>query len=191
MLSRITDWTDRSTCVLFGDGAGAVLLERTDAPASGEGKRGIISSILGSQGSGAQELICLRGGTRHPFKAGETIDKPIHLYMNGRAVYTFAVKAFTDTIEALLEKEGLTLDQVKKIIPHQANMRIIQAAAKRLSIPEDKFFMNIEEYANTSNATIPLALDDYNRTGELKRGDVIMTVGFGGGLTFAGNLIVW
>jgi len=191
VLSRITDWTDRSTCVLFGDGAGAVLIERTDAPASGEGKRGIIASILGSQGSGAQELICLRGGSRHPFKAGETIDKPIHLYMNGRAVYTFAVKAFTDTIEALLEKEGLTLDQVKKIIPHQANMRIIQAAAKRLSIPEDKFFMNIEEYANTSNATIPLALDDYNRTGELKRGDVIMTVGFGGGLTFAGNLIVW
>lgn len=190
-LSRITDWEDRATCVLFGDAAGAAILERTEAPSVGPEARGIIHSILGSDGSGATELMCERGGTRNPFKAGETIEKPTHIYMNGRAVYNFAVKAFTDTMEQLLEETGHTLSQVKKIIPHQANMRIIQAAAKRLKISEDMFFMNIEKYANTSNATIPVALDEYARTGELQKGDLIMTVGFGGGLTYAGNLIVW
>ncbi len=190
-LTKITDWTDRQSCVLFGDAAGAVILEKTDAPARGPGRRGVIRSILGSDGSGYTELLCKRGGTRNPFRAGEVIDKPIHIYMNGRSVYTFAVKAFADTIERLVEAEGITLDDVKKIIPHQANLRIIQAASKRLGIPEDKFFMNIEKFANTSNATIPLALDEYHSTGDLKRGDLIMTVGFGGGLTYAGNLIVW
>jgi 3-oxoacyl-[acyl-carrier-protein] synthase-3 len=190
-LSIITDWSDRQTCVLFGDGSGAVIVERTDAPTEGAGKRGLIRSILRSDGSGAKHLICERGGTRNPFKAGETIDKPINLYMNGRAVYTFAVKAFTDIMEQLLEEEGITMADIKKVIPHQANMRIIQAAAKRLGISEDKFFMNIEEYANTSTATIPIALDEYVRTGDLKKGDIIMTVGFGGGLTYGGNLIVW
>ncbi len=191
VLTKITDWTDRGTCVLFGDAAGAAILEKTDAPSTGAGRRGIIRTILGSDGSGAKELMCERGGTRNPFKKGETIEKPITLYMNGRAVYNFAVKAFTDTIENLLEAEGITMADVKKIIPHQANMRIIQAAAKRLGFSEDKFFMNIEKYANTSNATIPVALDEYARSGDLERGDLIMTVGFGGGLTYAGNLIVW
>ena len=101
------------------------------------------------------------------------------------------MRAFTDTIQDLLDLEGLSVDDVKKIIPHQANMRIIRAAARRLKIPEDKFFMNIEKYANTSNATIPVALDEYARSGDLLRGDLIMTVGFGGGLTYAGNLMVW
>lgn len=190
-LTRITNWEDRGTCVLFGDAAGAVILERTDAPAIGQGKRGIIRSILKAQGSGAQELKCERGGTRNPFVKGETIDQPIHIYMNGRAVYTFAVKAFTDIMEQLLQEEGITMNDVKKVIPHQANERIIQAAAKRLAIPEDKFFMNIERYANTSGATIPVALDEYARTGDLKKGDLIMMVGFGGGLTYGGNLVVW
>lgn len=190
-LSRITDWTDRGSCVLFGDGAGAVVLERTDAPQTGPGRRGLIHSILGSDGSGAEFLICRRGGSREPFKAGETVDKPIHLEMNGRAVYNFAVKAITDTMEKLLADEGLTMDDVARIIPHQANERIIQAAAKRLGVSEDKFFMNIAEYANTSTATIPVALDELANTGTLKKGDIIMTVGFGAGLTYGGNLIVW
>jgi 3-oxoacyl-[acyl-carrier-protein] synthase-3 len=191
VLTKITDWSDRGTCVLFGDGAGAAILEKTEAPVSGPGRKGIIRSILGSDGSGARELMCERGGTRSPFKKGETLDKGISIYMNGRAVYNFAVKAFTDTIERLLEDEGLKIGDVKKIIPHQANMRIIQAAAKRLGVSEDTFFMNIEKYANTSNATIAIALDEYARSGDLNRGDLIMTVGFGGGLTYAGNLIVW
>lgn len=191
LLTKITNWEDRGTCVLFGDAAGAALVERTDAPVTGEAKRGLIQSVLRAQGSGAQELKCDRGGTRNPYKDGETVDKATHIYMNGRAVYTFAVKAFTDVMQELLDREGITMDQVKKIIPHQANERIVQAAAKRFGLPEDKFFMNIEKYANTSAATIPVALDEYARTGELKRGDLIMTVGFGGGLTYGGNLIVW
>ncbi len=190
-LSRITDWTDRSTCVLFGDAAGAVIVERTDAPNSGSGRRGLIQSILRAQGSGAKELICERGGTRHPFKKGETIEKAVVLEMNGRAVYNFAVKAICDIMEELLKKEGLTFADVKKIVPHQANERIVQAAAKRLGIPVEKFFMNIEKYANTSGATIPVALDEYARSGELAKGDLIMTVGFGAGLTYGGNLIIW
>ena len=191
VLTKITDWSDRGTCVLFGDAAGAAILDKTDAPEEGPGRRGIIRSILGSEGAGAQELMCERGGTRNPYKAGETLDKGIVLSMNGQAVYNFAVRAFTDTIQDLLDLEGLSVDDVKKIIPHQANLRIIRAAARRLKIPEDKFFMNIEKYANTSNATIPVALDEYARSGDLQRGDLIMTVGFGGGLTYAGNLMVW
>ncbi len=191
VLTKITNWEDRGTCVLFGDAAGAAILERTDAPAEGPGKRGIIQSILKAQGSGAQELKCERGGTRNPYKDGETIEKATHIYMNGRAVYTFAVKAFTDIMQELLDREGIAMDRVKKIIPHQANERIVQAAAKRFGLSEDKFFMNIDKYANTSAATIPVALDEYAKTGELKKGDIIMTVGFGGGLTYGGNLIVW
>lgn len=190
-LSRITDWTDRGTCVLFGDAAGAVILEKTDAPQAGTGRRGIIRSFLGSDGSGAEALICRRGGARNPWKAGETIEKPTHLEMDGRAVYNFAVKAITDTMQLLLDKEGLTMADVKKIIPHQANERIVAAAAKRLGVGLDKFFLNMERYANTSTATIPVALDEYARSGELKAGDLIMTVGFGAGLTYGGNLIVW
>ncbi len=191
VLSKITNWDDRGTCVLFGDAAGAAIIERTDAPSTGAGKRGLIHSVLHAQGSGAQELKCERGGTRNPYKDGETLEKATHLYMNGRAVYNFAVKAFTDVMQELLDLEGITMERVKKIIPHQANERIVQAAAKRFGLPEDKFFMNIEKYANTSAATIPVALDEYAHTGDLKKGDIIMTVGFGGGLTYGGNLIVW
>lgn len=191
LLTRITNWEDRGTAVLFGDAAGAVILEKTDAPTTGPGKRGIIHSILRAQGSGAQELKCDRGGTRNPWKKGEVVDIPNHIYMNGRAVYNFAVKAFTDVLEQLLADAGLTMKDIKKVIPHQANERIIQAAAKRLGVEESMFYMNIERYANTSGATIPVALDEYARSGELKKGDIILTVGFGGGLTYGGNLIVW
>ena len=111
--------------------------------------------------------------------------------MNGQAVYNFAVKAVAETIKQLLEEEGIGVDDLAWIVPHQANARIVQAAAKRLRISEEKFYLNIEEYANTSAATIPIALDELERAGRLKRGDLIMTVGFGAGLTYAGNLIVW
>jgi 3-oxoacyl-[acyl-carrier-protein] synthase-3 len=111
--------------------------------------------------------------------------------MDGRAVYNFAVKAVTETISALLAEEGAAIDEVAWIVPHQANARIVQAAGKRLGIPEEKFFLNIEEYANTSSASIPIALDEMNRGGKLHRGDLVLTVGFGGGLTYGGNLIIW
>jgi len=190
-LTRITDWTDRATCVLFGDAAGAVILEKTAAPSTGAGRRGLIRSMLGSDGSGADALLCRRAGSRNPYKIGEVIDKPPHLEMDGRAVYNFAVKAITDTMQQLLDAEGLTMADVKKIIPHQANERIVLAAAKRLGVEADKFVLTMERYANTSTATIPVALDEYACSGELKKGDLIMTVGFGGGLTSGGNLIVW
>ncbi|GHV63586.1 3-oxoacyl-[acyl-carrier-protein] synthase 3 [Spirochaetia bacterium] len=188
VLTKVVDWNDRGTCILFGDGAGAVLVEKTDNPA---GKRGLLRTILGADGSGEEFLAIRRGGTRNPWKAGETVDIPPHLEMDGRAVYNFAVKAVTETINNLIAEEGITIDDVAWIVPHQANARIVQAALKRLGIPEEKFFLNIEEYANTSAASIPIALDEMNRGGKLHRGDLILTVGFGGGLTYGGNLIVW
>jgi len=190
-LSKFADWNDRGTCVLFGDGAGAVILEKTGAPREGAGKRGLIRTILGADGSGAEHLIIRRGGSRNPYKAGETITIPPHMEMNGQAVYNFAVKAVTEVIEELLSREGITINDVTRIVPHQANARIVQAAAKRLNIPLEKFYLNIEEYANTSAASIPIALDELNRDGKLHRGDLIMTVGFGGGLTYGANLVVW
>lgn len=191
VLSRITDWDDRGSCVLFGDGAGAVVIEKTAAPPEGPGRRGLLRTILRADGSGTEALIFRRGGSRYPFKAGETVEKPTHIEMNGQAVYNFAVKAVTETITGLLEQERLGVEAVARIIPHQANARIVRAAGKRLGIPEEKFFLNIEEYANTSAASIPIALDEMNRSGQLKRGDLILTAGFGGGLTYGGNLIIW
>ncbi|GHT73487.1 3-oxoacyl-[acyl-carrier-protein] synthase 3 [Spirochaetia bacterium] len=191
LLSRFTDWNDRGTCILFGDGAGAVLVEKTGAPSEGAGRRGLLRSILAADGSGAESLLVRRGGSRNPWQTGEVVDTPPHLEMDGRAVYNFAVKAVTGTIETLLRDAAISIDDVARIVPHQANARIVQAAAKRLGIPEEKFYLNIEEYANTSAASIPIALDELNRNGQLCRGDLIMTVGFGGGLTFGGNLIVW
>ncbi|MDR1903615.1 MAG: ketoacyl-ACP synthase III [Treponema sp.] len=190
-LSNITDWDDRRTCVLFGDGAGAAVIEKTGAPSSGEGRRGLIRSVLHADGSGSDNLKILRGGSRNPYRAGEVIDIPPHINMNGREVYKFAVKALTDTIEELLNEEKIAVDDLARIVPHQANARIVQAAAKRLGIAEKKFFLNIEDYANTSAASIPIALDEMSRGGDLHRGDLIMTIGFGAGLTYGGNLFVW
>jgi 3-oxoacyl-[acyl-carrier-protein] synthase-3 len=190
-LSKVTDWSDRGTCVLFGDGAGAVVIEKTDAPSEGEGHRGLLRTILSSDGSGTESLLFRRGGSRNPFKPGEVIDKGIFVEMNGQEVYNFAVKALTETVEALMEAEGITADDLAWIIPHQANARIVQAARRRLKINEDKFFLNIEKYANTSAASIPIAMDELNRNGQLKKGDMIMTIGFGAGLTYGGNIIIW
>ena len=191
ILSKIANWDDRSTCVLFGDGAGAAIIEKTGAPLEGKDRRGIICSIIGADGTGTEHLIMRQGGTRHPFKKGDRIDMPPYLEMNGRAVYNFAVKTLVKTVEDLLAQGDITMDDVTLVVPHQANARIVQAAAHRLHIPEEKFFLNIEEYANTSAASIPIALDELNRDGRLKRGDIILTLGFGAGLTYGGNLIVW
>jgi 3-oxoacyl-[acyl-carrier-protein] synthase-3 len=191
VLSRITNWNDRGTSVLFGDGAGALFIEKTDAPRQGPGKRGLLRSILRADGAGAENLMVRNGGGRNPYKAGDLIDVPPHVEMNGRAVYNFAVKALTDIIVDLLAEEHAAIDEVRRIVPHQANARIVQAAGKRLGIPEEKFFLNIEDYANTSAASIPIALDELSRGGSIKKGDLIMTVGFGAGLTYGGNLIIW
>jgi 3-oxoacyl-[acyl-carrier-protein] synthase-3 len=188
VLSRITDWNDRGTAVLFGDGAGAALIEQTEA--TGGERRGLLRTMMRADGSGAESLIIKRGGFRYPYLG--TGNEPLPLIeMDGQAVYNFAVKALTGTVETLLAEENITIHDVARIVPHQANARIVQAAAKRLKIPESKFFLNIEEYANTSAASIPIALDELNRAGELQQGDLIMTIGFGGGLTYGGNLIIW
>jgi len=186
VLSKMMNWDDRGVCVLFGDGSGAVVIEKTE-----NSGKGLLQSLLYADGSGAESLVMKRGGTRSPFKKGEVIDTGIYVEMNGQEVYNFAVKAVTDTIDALIKTGNYNIDDIAKIVPHQANARIVQAAAKRLKIPMEKFYMNIEEYANTSSATIPIALDEMNRSGQLKKGDLILTVGFGGGLTYGGNIIIW
>ena len=194
VLSKVTNWQDRGTCVLFGDGAGAAVVEKSEN--SCQSKTGLLKTLLYADGSGNESLMMKRGGTRYPFKKGEVIDTSICVEMNGQAVYNFAVKAITDTIEELLKSPidgfgNICIDDIKWIVPHQANARIIQAARRRLNIPAEKFYMNIEEYANTSSASIPIALDEMNRGGLLKKGDLILTVGFGGGLTYGGNIIKW
>ena len=186
VLSKLMDWNDRRTCVLFGDGAGAVVLEKTDAQ-----NRGLQHTIMRADGSGADSLLLRRGGTREPFKKGETLDKGICVEMNGQEVYNFAVGAITNVLEDLMKVGNLSVDDIARIVPHQANARIIQAARRRLHMTAEKFYLNIEEYANTSAASIPIALDEMNRAGELKKGDTILTVGFGGGLTYGGNIIIW
>ena len=187
ILSKLTNWDDRGTCVLFGDGAGAAVLEKTAV----EGKAGLLQTLMYADGSGRESLMMRRGGTRSPFKKGELIDVPIVVEMNGQEVYNFAVKAITDTLDALMKAGDIKVEDIARIVPHQANARIVQAAARRLHIPLEKFYLNIEEYANTSSASIPIALDELNRNGQLKKGDLILTVGFGGGLTYGGNIIIW
>jgi 3-oxoacyl-[acyl-carrier-protein] synthase-3 len=185
VLTRIVDWTDRSTCVLFGDGAGAAVI----SPSSNG--RGILDSVLKADGSGASYLAREVGGTRTPFKPGHTAERDLLIKMEGQPVYNFAIPAIIDVIRQILDRNGLTIDDITYIVPHQANQRIIEAAAKRSRIPYEKFYLNIEEYANTSAATIPIALNELYEHDKLSSGDLLITVGFGAGLTFGGNLLQW
>ncbi len=172
-LSRILDWNDRSTCVLFGDGAGAVLVENTDY---NQKEKGIGSVVLGADGTGGGELY---------------IDESNHIKMNGRAVYNFAVRVLSETVETLMQKEWLTIDDVDLIVCHQANSRILEVAAKRLKIDPAKIVNNMEDYGNTSAASIPITLADLAAQGRLKEGMVIISAGFGAGLTWGGCVIRW
>ncbi len=173
--SKILDWTDRSTCVLFGDGAGAVLLERTDSEADGT-NAGVYSSILGADGTGAEALFVNDSG---------------HVEMNGRTVYNFAVNKISSLITDLLTKENLAINDIDYIVCHQANERIIQAAAKRLKYDESKFVFNLQNYGNTSAATIPITLADMEERGTLKPGMKLILAGFGAGLTWGASYVVW
>jgi 3-oxoacyl-[acyl-carrier-protein] synthase-3 len=184
-LSAITNWKDRSTAVLFGDGAGAVVMSQCP-----EGE-GIVDSILRTDGSGADALYVPSGGTATPFILGETPEEDLYIKMDGQRVYNFAVKVNVEIVTELMKRNGLTPDDIDYIVPHQANYRIILAASRRAKIPLDKYYLNMEEFANTSSASIPLALAEMNRKGLLKKGMKLLTVGFGGGLTYGGNYIVW
>ena len=170
VLSRIMNWSDRSTCVLFGDGAGAALLENTFEPSG----LGIGSTILGADGTGADKLY---------------ISPDRHVHMNGRAVYEFAVSHITDTVKTLLAKEHLHADDLDLIVCHQANERILEAAAKRLKIDFGKFVCNLENYGNTSAASIPITLTELVEQGKLHDGMTILITGFGAGLTWGGAII--
>ena len=184
-LSAITNWKDRSTAVLFGDGAGAVVISAR------EDGSGIQDSILRTDGTGYDALQMKVGGTATPFIPEKTPEEDLYLYMDGQRVYNFAVRVNVEIVSELMTRNGLTPDDVDYIVPHQANYRIIRAAAKRAKIPEEKYYLNMEEFANTSSASIPLALAEMDRKGLLKRGMKILTVGFGGGLTYGGNYIIW
>jgi 3-oxoacyl-[acyl-carrier-protein] synthase-3 len=185
VFSRIVDWTDRNTCILFGDGAGAVLVGPSPA---GLSQPWFAPSLLRSDGSGAGALLRIAGGTRKP--VAET-ERELAVSMDGRKVYAFAITVVKDIILEILGQNGLTLAEIDWVVPHQANARIVASAAHRLGLPLEKFFMNMERYANTSGATIPLALAEMDEKGLLTRGQLIVTVGFGAGLTWGANLFRW
>jgi 3-oxoacyl-[acyl-carrier-protein] synthase-3 len=184
-LTPMVDFTDRSTCVLFGDGAGAAVLRAVP-----EG-RGILSTYLRADGSGAEMLTIPGGGSRNP-ASPDTLDRHMHyIHMSGNEVFKFAVRAVDDAISTSLERAGLTYADVDLIIPHQANIRIIEAVQRRVNIPEDRWIINIQEYSNTSAGTIPIALNEAYEQGRLHEGDVVVLVGFGGGLTWGATVLRW
>ncbi|GAK38557.1 3-oxoacyl- synthase III [Paenibacillus sp. TCA20] len=184
-LSRITDYSDRNTAVLFGDGAGAVILGEVP-----EG-RGFKSFDLGAEGAGGPLLNIQAGGSRLPASETTLANKQHYIYMNGREVFKFAVRVMGTATIDVLDKAGLTKEDVDLFIPHQANIRIIQSAMQRLELPEDKVVINVDKYANTSAASIPLALVEAAEEGRMKAGDTILMVGFGGGLTWGASVLVW
>ena len=184
-LSAVTNWGDRSTAVLLGDGAGAATLSSTAT----EGGT-ILDSVLRADGKGNSALQVPDGGSRSPVQPGQAKIRN-KLEMDGRAVYNFAVGANQEIINALLKRNNLSIDDIAHIVPHQANKRIIQAVAKRENIPLERFYLNIASYANTSSASIPIALCKMQEENMLKKGDLVLCVGFGSGLTYGGNLIRW
>lgn len=181
MMSRIVDWTDRNSCILFGDAAGAVVLEASDVPG------GIWHAILKADGAGSQ-LIYREGGSRD-HASGPWMQHT--LQMKGRAVFNFAVKVFDEILCGLLDRSGHTFGDLACVIPHQANARIVEAVARRMEVPLETFYMNMESTGNTSAASIPVALDVALASGKLKDNDLIAMVGFGAGLTYGGILMRW
>ncbi|HIJ71543.1 MAG TPA: ketoacyl-ACP synthase III [Planctomycetes bacterium] len=183
-LTRITDYDDRASCVLFGDGAGAVIVE-----ASQKGPPGIIYSTSASDGSAWASLKCEAYGSRYPVSKPLDDPKKALMYINGREVYQLAIRRIVEIVNDCLEHCGLKAEDVKMYIPHQMNARIIESAAKRLNLSSDKVFLNIEKYGNTSAASIPIALDECCRQGKIDAGDIVLLVAFGGGLTWGANVI--
>jgi 3-oxoacyl-[acyl-carrier-protein] synthase-3 len=184
-LSRWVDWTDRGTCVLFGDGAGAVVLQQTDTPT------GLRSCVLGSDGSGVNSLLIPGGGTRNPITAESLPARQHFIKMKGQEVYRFAVHAVVQSTQQALANAGLTLDDVDLFIPHQANIRIIQSAAKALKLSPEKVFTNVERYGNTSAASIPIALCEAIEAGRIQPGSNLVLVGFGAGLSWGAAVVNW
>lgn len=192
VLSKLIDWTDRSTCVLFGDGAGAAFIEKTEVDevcANGR-TAGIEEMVMGSDGTKGMVLACAERMVSNPyFKETETV-KP-YVYMNGQEVYKFATRQVPACIKEALDKANLTVDDVDLFVLHQANVRIIESVAKRLKADIAKFPMNLDRIGNMSSATIPVLLDELNRDGKIKKGDRLVLSGFGAGLTYGASILVW
>lgn len=182
-LSREVDWSDRSSCILFGDGAGAAIMRQE------EGKGGLIASVTGSDGSQGDVLTCKGRGIQNPFHQSKR--KKDYLRMGGQAVFRFAVTMVPRCIKQILKKTGYDTEDIKFFVLHQANVRILELIAKRLKVDIDKFPMNLDRYGNTSSASIPILLDELNRNNLLEPGDKIVLSGFGGGLTWGAVLIEW
>jgi 3-oxoacyl-[acyl-carrier-protein] synthase-3 len=183
-LSKIVDWTDRTSCILFGDGAGAFVLER-----SRDGRKGIIYSTMHSDGDRWEALNCQAYGSRHPASRELEDPKKIYMQIKGREVYQQAIRRIVETINSSLKACDLTIDDISMLISHQMNARIIESASKRLELPNEKVFINIGEYGNTSAASVPIAFDECVRTGKIKRGDIVILVVFGAGLTWGANVL--
>lgn len=183
LLSHVTDYTDRSTCVLFGDGAGAAVVGPVE-------QGGILSTYLGADGSGGSKLTVPAIRSREEAE-GPTEDEKSYIRMEGNEVFKFAVRVMPEAALEALRRADVPADQVDLFIPHQANIRIIDAAAKRLGIGSDKVFVNVQKYGNTSAASIPIALDEALQEGRIKEGDTLVLVGFGGGLTWAASVLEW
>ena len=184
-VSRVINWSEKETCMLIGDGAGAVVLRQVPAG------YGVLSAKLGADGSGANFMMVPAGGSRKPATA-EVIEKKMNkIQMNGQEVFKFAMKKLPEVTEQALELANLHTEDLKLIIPHQANRRIIEAAARRMELPMEKFMVNVERYGNTSSATIPIALHEALETGRIESGDLIALTGFGGGLAWGSLIMRW
>lgn len=184
-VSRVLDIQDRTTYPLFGDGAGAIVLQADETPG------GVLSTVLGSDGSGAEHLCIPAGGSKIP-ASRETIDQRLHyIRMNGREVYRFATRVMGKAAKQACEKAGVPLNEIDLFIPHQANIRIIESASKYLKINEDKIFTNLDKYGNTSSASIPIALCEAIESGRVQNKDKLVMVGFGGGLTWGATVVQW
>jgi len=185
-LSAVMDWQDRTTCVLFGDGAGAVVVG-----ASSEPDLGLIGTRLGTYGDGADLLYISHGGSNAPSTA-ESIGRRDHcIRMKGKEVFKLAVRAMDDAARDILEQHQIRADQISLVIPHQANLRIIEAISQYLELPMERFFVNVDRYGNTSAASIPIALDEARKAGRIKPGDLTLLVAFGAGLTYGSALLRW
>ena len=185
-LSSVTDWTDRTTCVLFGDAAGAAVLHKVDQPGIG-----ILGSALGADGEFADNLYIAAGGSVRPADAKSVEERAHCIRMNGREVFKSAVRVMETVAREMMEQHHLTPDQINLVIPHQANIRIIESLASSLKIPMERVYVNLDRYGNTSSASIPLALDEARRSGRIKPGDLTLLVAFGAGLTYGSTLIRW
>ena len=183
-LSKIMDWTDRSTCVLFGDGAGAVVMERVD-----EG--GFLGFELGADGGGGKDLSLPAGGSRMPPSAATVANGAHYVHMNGREVFKFATRVLVSSAEAVLAECGATVGDVDVYVPHQANVRIIDHATKKLGIDPERVVINVDRYGNTSSGSIPLALADAKADGRLSEGELVLMTGMGAGLTWGSGLLEW